>query len=243
MTPGWEVRFSDPRRERRRRVALVLLVLAVPLAFLLGLGWAGWQQEQASKGQEGTPALLARLAEQEHELEMLRQRLAVVTSAEKVGQQSIEQNRRTIKLLEEQIFKQQQDLAFYKGVLAPASRQEGLRIRTFELQATDDPLRFRYKVLLSRVGKDEAPLQGKLRVTIEGQQDGKDATLALSTLSEEVEGEVIPFSFKHFQSFPEAGRFAELQLPEGFVPRQVSVLAEVEGEKPLDRKFEWIKEE
>lgn len=51
----------------------------------------------------------------------------------------------------------------------------------------------------------------------------------------------IPFSFKHFQSFPEAGRFGELQLPEGFEPLQVKVQAEVEGDKPLNRTFEWIK--
>lgn len=240
---GWEVRFSDPRHERRRRWWLVLLILAVPLAFVLGLGLTEWRTQQSAEGVGGRDELLVRLAEQEQELELLRQRLAVVASGEKVGQQSIEQNRRTIKLLEEQIFKQQQDLAFYKGVLAPASRREGLRIRTFELQATDSPRHFRYKLLMSRVGKDEAPLRGKLRITVEGQMDGKATSLELSSLSDEVSDVSIPFSFKHFQSFPEAGRFGELRLPEGFVPRQVKVRAEVEGDKPVDRIFEWLNQE
>ncbi|MFI8609750.1 DUF6776 family protein [Pseudomonas sp. NPDC077649] len=240
MTPGWEVRVSDPRRERRRRVLLLLLLLSVPLAFVLGLWW-GERQTQAEQAE--VQAQLTRLAEQEQELELLRQRLAVVDSSEKVTQQAMEQNRRTIKLLEEQIFKQQQDLAFYKGVLAPASRREGLRIRAFELQATDVPRRFRYKLLLSRVGTGDEPLQGQLRVTIEGRQGGKDVSLELSALSDEVGEAAIPFSFKHFQSFPEAGRFAELELPEGFEPRQVKVRAEVKGDKPLDRTFEWIDEE
>ena len=171
----------------------------------------------------------------------MRQRLAVVGSSDKVTQQAMEQNRRTIKLLEEQIFKQQQDLAFYKGVLAPASRREGIRIRAFELQATDAPQRFRYKLLMSRVGTSDEALQGRLRITVEGLQDGKPATLELAALSEELSESSIAFSFKHFQSFPEAGRFGELQLPEGFEPRQVKVQAEVEGDKPLSRTFEWIK--
>ena len=238
MIPGWEVRLSDPRRERRRRWLQLLLVFAVPAAF--ALGWY-WPQVQPPQAAEEPHALLTRVAEQEQELELLRQRLAVVDSSDKVTQQAMEQNRRTIKLLEEQIFKQQQDLAFYKGVLAPASRREGIRIRAFELQATDVPLRFRYKLLMSRVGASDEALQGRLRITIEGQQNGKPAALELSALSDEVSESSIAFSFKHFQSFPEAGRFGELQLPEGFEPRQVKVQAEVEGDKPLSRTFEWIK--
>ena len=238
MIPGWEVRLSDPRRERRRRWLQLLLVLAVPAAFVLG--WY-WPQVQPQQTPEDTHALLTRVAEQEQELELLRQRLAVFGSSDKVTQQAMEQNRRTIKLLEEQIFKQQQDLAFYKGVLAPASRREGIRIRAFELQATDAPQRFRYKLLMSRVGTSDEALQGRLRITIEGLQDGKPATLELAALSDEVSESSIAVSFKHFQSFPEAGRFGELQLPEGFEPRQVKVQAEVEGDKPLSRTFEWIK--
>lgn len=238
MTPAWEVRLSDPRRDRRRRWLLCLLLLAVPAAFLIGMYWP---QQQFQQRQGDDQALLTRLAEQDQELELLRQRLAVVGSSDKVSQQAIEQNRRTIKLLEEQIFKQQQDLAFYKGVLAPASRREGIRVRAFELQATDVPQRFRYKVLMSRVGTSDEPLQGQLRITIEGKQGGKDVSLELAALSDEVSEAAIPFSFKLFQSFPEAGRFGELQLPDGFEPLQVKVRAEVEGDKPLDRTFDWIK--
>jgi hypothetical protein len=56
------------------------------------------------------------------------------------------------------------------------------------------------------------------------------------------EQEVV-FSFKHFQAIPEAGRFAELKLPEGFIPREIKVRADVQGEKPLLRTFKWNKEE
>jgi cell division protein FtsB len=241
---GWEVRPSDPRAARRMRLALWMLVLALPAVFYAG-GW--WQTRHMQVVVEERQSLQVRLAEQEQEVEGLRQRLAVVSSGEKVAQQANEQSRLTIKLLEEQIFKQQQDLAFYKGVLAPASRRKGLRIRTFELQATDTPQLFRYKLLLSRVGKDEKVLEGKLQVTVEGVQGDKQVSLELATLTQglpdQLDDQVIHFAFKHFQAIPEAGRFAELKLPDGFMPRQVKVRAEIKGEKPLERTFKWIDQE
>lgn len=241
---GWEVRPSDPRRAGRVRLALLLLILAVPAAFYAGTWWQARSTQALLAEQQ---ALEVRLSEQEQELDRLRQRLAVVSSGEKVTQQANEQNRLAIKLLEEQIFKQQQDLAFYKGVLAPASRREGLRIRTFEVQATDKPQHFRFKLLLSRVGKDDKPLVGQLQVTVEGRQDGKEVSLELAALTQglpdELPEQAIPFAFKHFQAIPEAGRFAELRLPEGFEPSQVRVRAEVKGEKPLERTFKWIDQE
>lgn len=241
---GWEVRPSDPLRARRVRLALLVLVLAIPAGFYAG-SW--WQARSTQAVLAERQAMQARLVELEQENDRLRQRMAVLSSGEKVAQQANEQNRLAIKLLEEQIFKQQQDLAFYKGVLAPASRREGLRIRTFELQATDRPRVFRYKLLLSRVGKDDKPLQGQLQVTVEGLQGDKDVSLALASLTQEsgdpLREQLIPFAFRHFQAIPEAGRFAELKLPEGFTPRQVRVRADVKGEKPLERTFNWIDEE
>ena len=241
---GWEVRPSDPRRGRRARLAFLMLVLAIPAAFYAG-SW--WQARDTQVQTEHTRPLELRLREREQELDRVRQRLAVADSGEKVAQQANEQSRLTIKLLEEQVFKLQQDLAFYKGVLAPASRREGLRIRTFELQATDTPRLFRYKILLSRVGKDDKPLEGQLLVTVEGRQAGKASSLELAGLTqglaEPLSKQAIPFTFKHFQAIPEAGRFAELKLPERFEPVQVKVRAEIKGEKPLERTFKWIDKE
>ena len=236
---GWEVRPSDPGRARRQCLLSVLVLLCIALAFYAG---SLWQQSIVGAVQSAKQAPDESLA---REVEELRQRVAVLSSAEMLSQQANEQSRLTIKLLEEQIYKQQQDLASYKGVLAPASRREGLRIKTFELQATDRPEYFRYKILLSRVGKGEAPLEGQLQVSIVGQQGGQAVTLELAALTTGLPDmlleQAFAFSFKHFQAIPEAGRFAELKLPEGFVPREIKVRAEVQGEKPLLRTFEWNK--
>lgn len=242
---GWEVRPSGPDRSGRTRLLLWLLLITLPVAFYGGIHWE--RQQTLTLSAEIKP-MASRIAEQERQLDELRAQSAIATSGASVADKANEQNRLTIKLLEEQIFSLQQDLSFYKGVLAPDSRQEGLRIRTFELQATENPLRYRYKVLLSRVGKDDSPLKGQLHITVEGSQGAKDkVVLELSAVTQgegvPFKGKVIPYTFKHFQSIPDAGRFAELELPAGFEPSQVRVRAEVKGEKPLERTFTWLDKE
>ena len=239
---SWEVRVYDPQRAKRQRWLIALLVLCLPLAFV---GGVVWQRMQPPAPVAVTDLSGASVVDEQlqRELDELRQRVAVLSSADTLSQQANEQSRLSIKLLEEQIYKQQQDLAFYKGVLAPGTRREGLRIKAFELQATDKPTHFRYKILLSRVGKGEEPLEGQLQVAIVGKQGDQDVTLDLASLQADESVQSFNFAFKHFQAIPEAGRFAELLLPEGFIPREIKVRAEVEGQKPLLRTFKWNKEE
>lgn len=236
----WEVRVNDPRRERLRRLMLVVALAGPPLAFYAG---QRWQLHEAGTLQTQREQLERQTIEQARTVERLRQRFAVVESGEQLARQAGEQNRQTIKGLEERIFRLQQDLAFYQGVLAPDSRREGLRIGAFELHAGETPARFRYRVMLGRVGSDEKPLAGRLRLTLIGRQAGKDTELDLAPLSQglpDLAEKAIPFGFKHFQAIPEAGRYAELTLPPGFEPRQVKVRADVEGKGGTqERLFEW----
>src|SRR5690606_14528747 len=117
------------------------------------------------------------------------------------------------------------------------SRRDGLRIRSLELQPTDAPRVFRYNIMLSRVGQDDASVDGRLEVFIDGLQAGKKARLELANLSKEHSQKTIPFEFKHFQAIPATGRFADLTLPEGFVAEKIVVRATVKGQDPLERTF------
>lgn len=225
---GWEVRPCDRRRDRRRLRWLLVLVLCIPLAFWLGTVWHAME-----------PPTGEAFDTSQVDTEDLEQRMTVLLSADQVARQADERNRKTIKQLEEQIFNLQQDLAFYKGVLAPGSRREGLRIRSFELQSTADPRVFRYSIMLSRVGPDNATLAGNLEVSLVGRSAGKEARLELEKLSSEHKEPAIAFEFKHFQAIPTTGRSAELKLPADFEPEKIVVKAQVDGQDPLERTFKW----
>lgn len=235
----WEVKSIDPRVQRRQRILMVLAVLALPM-LVYGAYWKGGEDSRERIRQ--LEVLEQHYEQLTRELEHAQQMQAVLSSGERLGRQANEQSRQTIKLLEEQIYKLQQDLAFYKGVLAPASRREGLRIRSFELQGTDDPLLYRYKLLLSRVGTDDKALEGQVRISVVGKREGKEVELDLAELSSEWNS-TTSFGFRHLQAFPEGARYAELRLPEDFVPDQIKVRADIKGQRqPLERTYNWNEE-
>lgn len=221
-------------RGRARYGVPLALLLALPAAFFAGY----WQSERKlgpllAESRVQAEQLQVRTAE----LEQLRRQLVVQESGARLAQQAAERSRQTIKQLEQQIFQLQQELATYKEVLAPGSARHGLQIRAFELQATEDPRRFRYKILLSRVGSAEQMLEGSLQIELRGHLKGQAKTLPLI---EALPAEGLTFAFRHFQAIPEGVRFAELQLPEDFEPQEVRLRASVKGQsQPLERRFSW----
>ena len=65
----------------------------------------------------------------------------------------------------------------------------------------------------------------------------------LEQLSPELGKTGLSISLRHFQSIPEGGRFAELELPKNFIPKLIDVRAELNGQsKPLQRRFDWPKQ-
>lgn len=235
----WEVKTLDPCQQRRKRRMLAALLISLPL-IVYGAYWKGG--EDSRQRIQELESLEQHYQQLSRELEQAQQMQAVLSSGERLGRQANEQSRQTIKLLEEQIYKLQQDLAFYKGVLAPASRREGLRIRSFELQTTDDPQLYRYKLLLSRVGTDDKPLEGQVRISVVGTREGQEVELDLAELSQEWKGQT-PFAFRHLQAFPEGARYAELKLPNDFTPGEIKVRADIKGQRqPLERTYNWNEE-
>lgn len=233
----WEVQFSDPRHAKRRKIFVFGLVLAVPLSFFIGY----WMSRPAADIGQTIRSLQAQVAELEAEKARLQSEADVLKTGARLARQATEQSRQTIKLLESQIFEQQQNIAYYKGVVAPGKTAETLDISVFEVQPTEQQGLFRYKIMMTRLGKDDGKLTGQLKVHIAGQLNGKAVEYPLHQLSNQMtEKDKVTFSLRHFQSIPPEGQFAEMTLPEGFIPKQIQVRAEFDNkQKPLVKQFDW----
>jgi hypothetical protein len=215
---------------------LLLLVLAIPATY-----WYAWQaglRSQADVLQE-RDGLLVQREEIVRELNASRQHAQQLEVDLLVAVESVAENRGMVQELEQQLFHLQQDLAQYQGALEPNAASPGVRIQAFELQATDDPNRFRYKIMVSRVGDEDDTFQARLVIQVHGRQNGKEISLPLADLTDVDDDDGIALDFRYFQVVPAGSENAEMRLPEGFEPMRVELQALQNGSTVVERSFEW----
>lgn len=218
---------------RQRKLLLWVLLASLPLC-----GWLGWTAAMNSSQMQDYQRLQQERSGIQAELEETRQRHQQLEVDLLVAQQSASDGQQVIDDLEQQLFRLQQDLAQYQGALAPNAMNPGVRVQAFELQATDVPGVFRYKVMVSRVGNESDTVQARLTIAVQGKLEGKDTRVTLSELTGG-RTTALALNFRYFQVVPANGSEAELMLPVGFVPESVHLRAEQDGKLLLEQTMEW----
>ncbi|UJJ32817.1 DUF6776 family protein [Halopseudomonas maritima] len=213
-----------------------MLLTAIPVS--AWLGWESAMRRLAPVAQE-REQLLEHQGQLVQELESQRQQYHQMEVDLLVARESVAEGQQVIRELEAQLFRQQQSLAQYQGVLAPDAMSPGLRIQAFELHATDDPQVFAYKIMVSRVGDESDMLQAGLDLAISGERDGEAATLPLAELAPDAEADVLALNFRYFQVVPARSEQAQLRLPDGFVPKQVTLTASDGDDTLVEQSFDW----
>lgn len=217
---------------QRPRLMMWLLLVGLPLC-----GWLGWMAAMSSETMQDYQRLRDERAGIQAELEETRQRHQQLEVDLLVARQSVVDNQAVIADLEQQLFRLQQDVAQYQGALVPNAMTHGVRIQAFELQNTDVPGVFRYKVMVSRVGNESDTVEAELRITVQGKQDDQQIEFTLAELSGG-RTEFLPLNFRYFQVVP-GNEDAELILPQGFEPEQIKLKVEHDGKVLLEQTLEW----
>jgi hypothetical protein len=164
----------------------------------------------------------------------MRQEIADLTVGGEIDNQANEEVRQTIENQQNLLAAQNEEISFYKGVMLPNVANEGLRIERLDV-SSNVPGRVRYSLLLTQVVDKHDYVQGGVRISLLGQNDGQEETIQISESGRD-KAEAIEFRFRYFQNI-----IGELQLPEGFVPREVMVVAQSSGlnAQRLEKTFDW----
>lgn len=164
----------------------------------------------------------------------MRQEIADLTVGGEIDNQANEEVRQTIENQQNLLAAQNEEISFYKGVMLPNVANEGLRIERLDV-SSNVPGRVRYSLLLTQVVDKHDYVQGGVRISLLGQNDGQEETIQVSESGRD-KAEAIEFRFRYFQNI-----IGELQLPEGFVPREVMVVAQSSGlnAQRLEKTFDW----
>ena len=224
----------DPWKRFLNRVLLLVLIGIFGVAsFISGRYEALEAQEQAIAERD---QLLEDLQMVKDEMSSNSQRVITLEKGGEVDRKSTEGLRQNMVDLRSQIATLQEEVAFYKGIMAPSSRKQDLRIQKFEIEKSLEDKRYKFKLVLTQVGANQRFISGLAGVNIIGVLDGTQKVYGLRDLSEDIQDYGIKYKFRYFQ---EIG--GDLILPEGFIAESVDVVLQSNGSKAkrIENSFPW----
>ncbi len=140
-----------------------------------------------------------------------------------------------IKSLQDRVFNLRRELTFYQGIITASSYSRGLNIQGLHIEATRKKGFFKYKLVLTNIGKSDKVTEVAIDMMVEGTDKSGFRTLRLNEVSSggAYKGTIKIRNFERVEG--------NLNLPDGFEPLRVYVdLKQHDGEKSkLHRVFEW----
>ncbi len=228
----------------RKQPLLHLLLQAVVLVVVLGLLIWFVFVAPGKTGEAYQPRLVALTG---HNMELQRQnerllaekdlfgrQLAMLEESSIIDQLALDTLRGELKDMQDSVFKFKQELEFYQSVLN-ASQSNGLAVQGLYVETMPRLHRFRYKIVLTRFGKGNKSIEGRLLMKLSGDLQGKSKILGLQDLTLD-EKPFVTFSLKNFTVVE-----GLLDVPSGFTPSQAQVqLNNSDGKRVLaERTFDW----
>jgi hypothetical protein len=230
-----------PHRPRQRFLFTTLVLMGVAVSAAGGFSYGYYKTMLAQEvEQAGREQLQQNLDASRIENADLRRQIAILERSSQMDQRANAEVQGTISGLRQRIAQLEQDIVYYRQVVAEETEDTGLIIGQFDISATSDPRRFRYKLVLRQEDADgDTFLTGHANVNLVGSNTEGQLILPLRDVSEDEEQLDIRLRFKYFQNIE-----GELALPEDFTPERVQIAAvSVEPvEKNINQNFSWVVE-
>lgn len=184
--------------------------------------------------------LRAELQTRLSEADTLSQQVANLSLASEVDQASSEGVRQEVIELKGEIAALQEDISFYRSLMAPNENQRGLTIGSVEVISTGAPRQYDFKVVVQQLATSHQLLNGSLNINIIGRENGVVQVIPIKDLSQQINVEDIRLRFKYFQSVE-----GLVELPFGFTPERIELMARSTGKNAteVEKKFGWLVQE
>lgn len=165
----------------------------------------------------------------------LREKHAVLERTSQVDKESYQAISENLKNLQNELLELKQEVAFYRGIVAPTEGASGLHITNLVFDPLGGGNGYHFKLVLTQVMKNQYIVRGRVNIYIEGLLTGQQKQLNLA----EVSGgklDDLSMNFKYFQNLE-----GDIVLPEGFAPSSVvvDVNPSGKGRTRIKKVFEW----
>jgi hypothetical protein len=235
QTPGKMVvrTYAPVRRWVTLAILLLLLGLAFYVMFELGRYKAGYDALQAASQRDGLRQQIDRLERTQREL---RVQLAAAEEARLGEGRERAEVARTIGELQAQVARDQQEMGFYKGLVAQPGQQaaDAVQVQQFRIATLPGEQRFALRFSLSRTQRPEEAVNGTLAITIDGTREGAAASVDLAALTGGKNE--LAFNFRYFAAIEQS-----VTLPGDFRPDHVTIEVRPgrKGVAPYRQTFVW----
>lgn len=207
-----------PHRPLRKALFGVAAGVAALLAVAIAIDYGYWQRALAgrvSAGRQGE--LRSELEQLREENGALRFELTRLERAAEIDAASRRDNQRQLVAVQKEVAELQREIAFFRDVMGAIEVESRTQVKGMQLRSLTARGHFSYRLVLTHVDKDDKVAEGRLRIGLSGSLRGHKKALAFAELVDSGPAE-LAFKFKHFRLIE-----GTLKLPEGFVPRVLTV--------------------
>ena len=201
--------------------------------FTIGQRTAGQVNETLQQEQTRLQEKLYQIGRENTEL---REKSTVLERSTQVDQESYNAISDNLKNLQNELLELKQEVAFYRGIVAPTEAASGLHITDLMIDPLGEANGFHFKLVLTQVLKNDYIVRGRVRISVEGLSAGQQTQLSLSQMSGGKLEDDITMQFKYFQNIE-----GDIVLPEGFAPSSVvvDIIPAGKGHTRIKKNFDW----
>lgn len=196
-------------------VAVLAAIAALYLSFELGRLQSGYS---VLDNRRQTEAFSEAIGERDFRIEELEREVARLETSRDIDSETYANIESNLTELQERIQQQEEDLAFYQGIVSPGDGVAGLRIQNVEIGAGEGEATHVLGVLLVQAIVHNDRVTGSVRATVAGTLAGEPVSYGLDELGAESQATDIPYAFRYFQNLQ-----VGLALPDGFEPENIEV--------------------
>ncbi|MFK7976763.1 MAG: DUF6776 family protein [Halioglobus sp.] len=230
-------RYGASRGPWKTVMGVGLLLLAIVGAYKAGYNAAGQaHSEGEGAAADDTTALVDSVSDVPSEIDTLRNALEVERKQHELDERALELVRSEIAAGSADRAALQEQLRFYRALMAPASVKQGVSIRPPQLVLNKASGNVAFSVIVQQKATKHQRVKGELTVQVKGMFAGQEVFYPVSELTDHLSEEEVELQFRYFQALE-----GELALPENFEPLGLKVTAQITKPKKvlLDETFPW----
>jgi len=234
MASSYSHQSGDRMRIIMTRVVVVALMLGVGyLVYEFGRIQAGYNIVNAAGERAVFEETIGGL---ENDLVGLKEQVAQLETHRNIDRAAYNEVELSLTGLQTKIQEQQDEIAFYRGIVSPADGKSGLRVQDFRLTRGAEEREYLVRLVLIQAMKHDRKVSGNVTLKIVGEQNGEEKSYDYAQLLPADADNSWAFSFRYFQDFDRL-----LVLPDGFTPEHVNVQVEsrTRSISSIETSFSW----